>query len=122
MLSYNEDRDSGIVELTVDGHVSKAEFAEVAGKLEAIIAEKGKVRLLEVVKSFSGIDPTAIWDDIKFSFSHLNDFSRVAIVTDKTWIEWWAKAARPFVKGDVEIFALDDVDRARGWLVRPDAA
>lgn len=118
MLIFRDDAESGIVELTINGTISKTEFDDVATKLQAIIKERGKVRLLEEIKGFSGIEPSAIWDDIRFSFNHLNDFSRVAVVTDKSWIEWWAKAVSPFISVEVELFEPSEIEAARDWLMR----
>lgn len=122
MLIFRDDVESGIVELTINGTISKTEFDDVATKLQAIIKERGKVRLLEEIKGFSGIEPSAIWDDIRFSFNHLNDFSRVAVVTDKSWIEWWTKAVSPFISVEVELFEPSEIEAARDWLMRDEEA
>ncbi len=116
MIDYREDPVSNVVEITVDGKISRAEFDEIAGKLEAHIAKHGKVHLLEEIRSFGGMEMSLYWDDLKFSLRHLSDFSRCAVVADKTWIEWMAKAANPFVACDIKVFEPGQIDEARGWL------
>lgn len=116
MISYREDAGLHVVEITVDGPISREAFEEVAGKLEARIALHGKVRLLEEIRSLGGIDPSAFWDDLKFSLRHLNDFSRCAVVTDRRWIEWFAKAVDPFVACEIRHFTPEKIDDARRWL------
>ena len=120
MISYQEDPSTHVVEITVDGAISRAEFEEIAGKLEALIALHGKVRLLEEIKSVAGIDPSTFWNDLKFSLRHLNDFSRCAVVTDQRWIEWFARAVAPFVACDIRHFPTEQIAEARHWL-RADA-
>ena len=116
MISYREVPGSRVVEITVDGPISRAAFEEIAGKLEARIALHGKVRLLEEIRRLDGIDPTTFWDDLKFSLRHLNDFSRCAVVTDRRWIEWFAKAVDPFVACEIRHFPPEQIDDARRWL------
>ncbi len=116
MLYYREFEDTELVEITVDGYVSDVEFEEVARKLERFIARHGKVRLLEVVKSFGGMSPASFWEDMKFALRHLNDFSRCAVVTDEQWMTWLAKAATVIAPGAVKTFHLNEIDTARGWL------
>ena len=116
MIEYRETAGTGVVEITVDGFVTETELRDIASRLEAFIKSHGKVRILEVIKDFGGMDPMAFWEDIKFAFTHLNDFSRCAVVTDAQWIEWWSKAVRPFLNCQVEVFQLADVDKAREWL------
>ena len=74
MLSYKEYDNAHAVEIVVGGRVSTEEFDRVAGKLEAFIARHGKVRVLEVVHDFEGMDAGAFWHDVKFSpvsYTHL---------------------------------------------------
>jgi hypothetical protein len=116
MIDYREDPGSNVVEITVDGGISRAEFDEIAGKLEARIKRDGKVRLLEEIRSLGAIDPSTFWADVKFSLRHLNDFSRCAVVTEKRWIEWLAKAVDPIIACEIRHFPPEQIDHARRWL------
>jgi SpoIIAA-like len=116
MIDYREDPESDIIEITVDGGISREEFERIAARLEAHIARHGKVRLLEEIRSFGGIDPATFWADLKFSLRHLRDFSRCAVVTDKRWIEWLAKAMDPLVACEIRHFPPDQIAAARSWL------
>ena len=82
MLSYTEHDNAQAVEITLSGRVSTEEFDRVAKKLEAFIDRHGQVRVLEQIKDFEGMDAAALWHDIKFSFQHLRDFSRIAVVAN----------------------------------------
>jgi hypothetical protein len=121
MIEYREDPGSDLVEIVVDGHVSKAEFDDVAARLEAAIARHGKLRVLEEVRSFGGIEPSAFWADLKFGLRHLNHFSRCAVVSDKRWIEILATGTGKLIACEVRHFPPDQIEAARDWL-RGDAA
>jgi hypothetical protein len=116
MIAYRRDPSGEFVEIVVDGAVSRAEFDDVAARLEAEIARHGKVRVLEEVRSLGAMEPATFWADLRFSLRHTNDFSRAAVVTDKTWIAWLAKAVDPLVACEIRHFSPDRIEEARRWL------
>jgi hypothetical protein len=121
MIEYRDDPGSDLVEIVVDGHVSKAEFDDVAARLEAAIARPGKLRVLEEVRSFGGIEPSAFWADLQFGLRPRNHFSRCAVVSDKRWIEILATGTGKLIACEVRHFPPDQIEAARDWL-RGDAA
>jgi hypothetical protein len=122
VLEFREDASDGLVEIVVDGRVSKAEFDEIATRLEAAIARHGELRVLQVVKSFGGIDRAAFWADVKFGLRHLNHFSRCAVVSDKRWIETFAKGVDKLIRCEIRHFPPDQLAAARAWLLEPATA
>jgi len=98
MLSYKEMDNLAAVEIVISDRVSTEEFDATAKKLEAFIARHGRVRVLEIIKDFEGMDVAAFWHDLKFSLRHLNDFSRCAIVTDAKWLALWSAIVAPFIE------------------------
>ena len=119
MLDSREDVGDNLVEIVVDGHVSRAEFDAVAARLEAAIARHGKLRVLEVVETFGGIDPSAFWADLKFGLRHLDHFSRCAVVSDQHWIETFAKGVDKVIRCEIRHFPPEQIDAARAWLRAP---
>ncbi|MDX1540061.1 MAG: STAS/SEC14 domain-containing protein [Geminicoccaceae bacterium] len=115
-LSYREIENGDLIEIELDGKVERADFEHVAGRLERAIEQHGKLRLLEVVRSFTGVDAATLLDDLKFSFRHLNDFSRVAVVTDLTWMRALASVSGALIRAEIRVFGLAEIDAARAWL------
>jgi hypothetical protein len=122
MLSYKEYDNAQAVEIVLDGRVSTAEFDALAVKLEAFIKRHGRVRVLEIVENFEGMDAAALWHDIKFSLRHLDDFSRVAIVCNPHTHHLWSSLASPLISCEVEHFAPGEEAAARDWLMWPESA
>ena len=122
MLSYKEMDNLASVEIVISDHVTTEEFDATAKKLEAFIARHGRVRVLEIIKDFEGMDTKAFWHDLKFSLRHLKDFSRCAIVSDAKWFSLWSALAEPFIACEVAYFPPEDVDAARDWLLWPEGA
>jgi hypothetical protein len=122
MLAYKEMDNLAAVEIEVSERVSVEEVEATAKKLEAFIGRHGKVRVLEIIRDFEGMDAKALWHDLKFSLRHLNDFSRCAIVSDTKFLSLWSAIAEPFIDCEVAYFPPDEVDAARDWLLWPEGA
>ncbi len=122
MLAYKEMDNLTAVEIDISGRVSTEEFDATATKLETFIKRHGKVRVLEVIHDFEGMDAKALWHDMKFSLRHLNDFSRCAIVSDAKFLSIWSGIAEPFIDCEVAYFPPEEVEAARDWLLWPEGA
>ncbi|MFA5924888.1 MAG: STAS/SEC14 domain-containing protein [Methylococcaceae bacterium] len=63
-----------------------------------------------LTENFTGWELGAAWDDAVFGIQHRHDFEKVAVVSDKKWIEWATKIGSYFMDGQVatytETFAL----------------
>jgi hypothetical protein len=122
MLNYKEMDNLAAVEIVISDHVTTAEFDATAKKLEAFISRHGRVRVLEVIHDFAGMDTGAFWHDLKFSLRHLKDFSRCAIVTDTKWFSPISALAEPFLDCEVAYFPPGEIEEAREWLLWQDVA
>src|SRR5689334_22312535 len=122
MLSYKEYDNAQAVEIVLSGRVSTEEFDKVARKLEAFIERHGEIRVLEVIKDFEGMDAGAFWHDVQFSLRHVQDFSRIAIVTNPDVLHLWSSLVAPFMRYDVEHFSPGEMEAARDWLMWPEGA
>jgi hypothetical protein len=80
------------------------------------MADGGKYRLLEYIRSFEGITPAAMLTDMTEALPMIGDVERVAVVTDETWIRATAQAAGvlPFIH--IRAFPSAEIEAARSWL------
>jgi hypothetical protein len=122
MLSYKEMDNLAAVEIVISGRVLAEEFDRKARKLEAFVSRHGRVRVLEIIHDFEGMDAKAFWHDLKFSLKHLGDFSRCAIVSDVKWFSLWSAIVEPFLDCEVAYFPPDQAEVARDWLLWPEGA
>jgi hypothetical protein len=116
MIEFREIANSNIVEFTIDGKITKEEFDDIIARFEAAIQKHGTVRVLEHVRSFGGMPVSKFWDDIKFGFRNMKNFSHAAVVADQKWIEVFTKMAKPFISAEVRYFNEAEMERARKWL------
>jgi hypothetical protein len=122
MLIYKEYHNAQAAEIVLKGRVTTEEFAALAERLEALIKRFGRVRVLEVIEDFEGMDAGAFWQDVKFSLRHLQDFSRLAIVADPDTHNLWSSLVAPFMHCEIEHFPPGEEDAARDWLMWPEGA
>ncbi len=64
-----------------------------------------------------GLTPGALWEDVKFGFTHMRTWKRLAIVSDSEWYAHALDAIGWLVPGEVHLFKNDEVDAARDWVV-----
>ncbi len=100
----------------VSGKLTKEEYADLVPSWEQMIARHGKFRLLfQMEPDFTGWEPIAAWDDLKFSLTHRNEIDRVAMVGSKKWEEWFSKLAK-LINSDARYFDESELDEAQRWL------
>ena len=116
MIDYRDDPETGIAEIIVDGPITRADFDDVSARLAALIERCGRVRILEDIRRIGRIEPSVIPADVSFSFRHMKDFSHCAIVGERKWLDWLARAIDPLVSCEIRYFDRADIEEARGWL------
>lgn len=116
MIEYRNNPNNNVVEITVEGKITEADFNQVITQLKADIEKHGKLRILEEVRSFDGIDPIALWKDVRFGFAHVNDFTHAAVVADAKWMRTIAEAVGSILSVEVKAFEASQIEAARTWL------
>ncbi|HTN33392.1 MAG TPA: STAS/SEC14 domain-containing protein [Marinobacter sp.] len=109
---------TNIVSMSVEGSISAPEFDNALAVFKQAIDEHGSIRVLERIGAL-GMPPvpwSRFWADIRFGFAHLGDISHVAVVSDHRWISAWVGMLGPLLKPEVQMFSLEEEDKARKWL------
>lgn len=115
MMSFETDSDAGVMEFTVDGEVTRAEYDAAATEMEAVIARHGKLNAVVEVRDFAGMELAAWWKDISWGAGHLTRIGRIAVVTDIGWIITASRATSWMMPGEQKIFAPEELAQARAW-------
>lgn len=117
MIEYKNSLKNNIVEITVTGKITQADIDETITQIELDLNHHGKLRILEEICSFDGIDPMALWQDANFGLTHLNDFTHVAVVADAKWIRTLAQAIGSVLSAEIKTFERSQIEVARQWLL-----
>jgi hypothetical protein len=116
MIEYRNNLNNNIVEISIAGKITETDFDRVISQLKVDLEKHGKLRILEEVRSFDGIDPIALWKDVRFGFAHINDFTHAAVVTDAKWMRTFAEAIGSVLSAEVKAFEESQIEAARKWL------
>ncbi|MCB9898131.1 MAG: STAS/SEC14 domain-containing protein [Planctomycetes bacterium] len=116
MLACHVVPGSNVVELTLDGAVSKDDFDRARTALESVIAERGHVCVLKHVRSLGSFPLTRVVADLEFALRHMTDVARMAIVVERPWMEHVSRLLVHVVPCEARIFDVDEIDDARDWL------
>lgn len=116
MMSFETDDATGVIEFTVDGGITRAEYDAAVAAMEAEIAKRGALSALAVIRSFTGMELAAWWKDVSWGFTHMNKVRRVAVVTDSGWIEAATRAGSVVLPAEAKVFPLSELEAARAWI------
>jgi hypothetical protein len=118
MIRYSTAPGSPVVEIAVEGHLTDADLKASILRLREDLEQNGKTRILEVIQNFTGIEPQAVWTDIRLGTPLANKVSRVAVVADQAWIRAVAHLGRFFTGAELKIFEPGELDQARDWIAK----
>ncbi len=109
-----------VVAVRAVGIITAEDYRETLMPLvEEKLKEHDTLKCLFVLgDDYTTYSGSAAWEDTKFDWRLLRDFTRVAVVTD---VEWMAKAFRmfgPLMPYHFKLFPLAELDAAKSWIKR----
>ncbi|WP_299579816.1 STAS/SEC14 domain-containing protein [uncultured Microbulbifer sp.] len=98
------------------GQLTHEDYEHITPLLEYALAgvKKQQVRMLIDLRDFEGWGLHAIWDELKLTLKHGNEFYRIAVLGDEGWQELATKVGGWFVSGEVRYF--EKQHKAMDWL------
>ena len=109
MLTYEKKPKANFAEIVVDGKITDEEMNSAITQMKADLEKGGKLKLLEDVRTFEGMEPAAFFKDPRFGISMMTGVSHVALVTDAQG-QLVTQAADARKAGDITLrFADGDV-------------
>jgi len=98
------------------GTLTHQDYQTITPMIENALKEinEPKIKALIDCSELKGWEFQAAWDDLKLGLKHGNEFDKVAIITNKTWIEVGAKVSSWFINGQIQTFEKED--DAIEWL------
>ena len=116
MITYHSQPDSPVVEISVEGAVSNRELTDAIERLRVDLEQHGKTRLIETIHDFTGIEPAAIWTDLRLGVPLAQKVTRVAVVADQRWIREFTRLGQLFTRAELKAFAPSELAAARTWI------
>lgn len=116
MLSYTKTPDSNVAEIVVDGKISDEEMNAAIAAMKADLDKGDKIKLLEDIRSFQGMEPAAFFKDPRFGISMMKGVSHVALVTDAPWLKMMAETFAFVSPYKIKVFERERLGEAKSWL------
>ena len=118
MIETLEGFPDNVVAVSGKGQVTRDDYETVLiPTVEGKLASHQKLRLYyQIGPSFEGMDPGAVWTDMKVGLEHLNRWERVAVVTDVDWIRNTMRFFSFMIPAEMRLFSVAQGDEARSWI------
>jgi hypothetical protein len=119
MIDVLQDMPDGVTGIRVSGRLSADDLRQFGPAMEKLVNDD-EIRIVEVIASdYEGFGPGGLVEDLKVGFGsmfrHHSAFKRIAVVTDKEWVVHTLHALAWIVPGELAVFGLDELERARQW-------
>lgn len=119
MIEVLPDMPTGVTGIRVSGRLSGQDMREFQPTMRTML-DGDELRIVEVIAAdYEGFGPGGLVEDMKMGFGallhHHSAFKRIAVVSDKEWVAHTLHAFAWMVPGELAIFGLDELDRAKQW-------
>ena len=119
MIELLPDMPQGVTGIRVSGRLRGDELREIKPSLQERL-QGGDVRIVEVIDyDYEGFGHGGLAEDIKLGLGavlpHHSAFKRIAVVSDKEWVAHVLHALEWMIPGELAVFGLGDVERAKEW-------
>jgi hypothetical protein len=119
VIELLDDMPEGVLGIRVSGRVGGDDLRTFKPAMDDLLNTK-ELRIVEVIApDYEGFGPGGLVEDLKMGFGalfgHHSAFRRVAVVTDKEWVGHTLHAVAWMVPGELKLFGLDELDRAKQW-------
>ena len=119
MIEVLPDMPQGVTGIRVSGRLRGEDLREFKPAMEDAL-KTGEVRIVEVIApDYEGFGPGGLVEDLKVGLGsvtqHHSAFKRIAVVSDKEWVAHAMHAFAWMVPGELAVFKLDELDRAKQW-------
>ncbi len=119
MIEVLTDMPEGVSGIRVSGRLCGDDLRQFEPAMKDLL-KGGELRLVEVIApDYEGFGPGGFVEDLKLGFGalfqHHSSFQRIAVVTDKEWVAHTLHALGWMVPGELALFGLDELERAKQW-------
>src|SRR5262245_3022560 len=120
MIEVLADMPPGVAGIEVSGRISGADLKAFKPTMDNLLRTGEEIRIVEVIDSdYEGFEPGGLVEDLKIGLGTLSrrqsSSKRIAVVSDKEWVVHTMHLVGWMVPGELEVFGLADLERAKQW-------
>ncbi|MGI9331207.1 MAG: STAS/SEC14 domain-containing protein [Gammaproteobacteria bacterium] len=118
MIEILDDYPAAVLAISAQERVTGEDYRDIlTPAVESKFQQFNKLRLLyHLGPGFKRFTTTALWDDAKLGFHHLDGFERIALVTDEEWLRKLARTANAALPAEVREFSNAELHQASRWI------
>ncbi|MGD9670617.1 MAG: STAS/SEC14 domain-containing protein [Hyphomicrobiaceae bacterium] len=118
MIERLEGYPDNICAFVCHGRVTREDYKDVlVPAVEAAFKKHDKLRLYyETAPDFTGIDPSAVWQDTAVGLSHFFSWEKIAVVTNVEWIKSTFQFFTFVMPAPMRVFPDVEAEEARKWI------
>ena len=109
--------ERNVIGVRVTGTLTSSDYEELRPKLEQRTREHGPLRVLILMEDWHGWDSLmALWEDLKTDVRLNEHVERLAMVGEEDWEQWMTEISKPFARGTLRYFDVDELEEAWSWV------
>jgi len=118
MITLMNDMPDNVLGATGDGKITEADYESVLiPAVEEKFKSNKKIRLFyHLGTGFTGFELSAMLDDAKMGMKHLTSWDRIALVSDDSMINSFARFFGHMFPCEVRIYKNAEFDEAKKWI------
>ncbi|WP_338875112.1 STAS/SEC14 domain-containing protein [Spirosoma sp. SC4-14] len=116
MIQPIDFQSDNIVGLRMTDKITEADIKPWATLLDQKSHATDKLRVYIEYEDVDAITLKAALQDLKFDVTHLGDFEKAALVSDKSWTNLPAFVANMLPNLDAKQFSPSEKEKARQWI------
>ena len=119
MIELLPDMPTGVTGFRVSGRLRGEDLRDFKPAMDDLV-KSGEIRIVEVIEpDYEGFGPGGLVEDLRLGLGalihHHSAFKRIAVVSDKDWVAHALHAFAWMVPGELALFGLDEIERAKEW-------
>jgi len=104
----------GRIEMRAFGRLTLADLKAFEAQSDALDAKRD---LLLDLRNLGGTSLDALIEEWKYAHQHAQDFRRIAVISEDSFVGWGACLSQLFVDAEIQLF--DSEAQATRWLASP---
>ena len=105
-----------VIGIDSDGKLTEGDLRRMHELLHERLASADCSGLVVDLTGFDGYQGlSALREDLKMDTAHRNDFSRIAVIGDRKWMEWGTSLASALTRAEMQWFDSGEAEAAKAW-------
>ena len=122
MITTIENLPKDVIGFRASGNIEAKDYQEiVVPKVEKYLQTHQNIRMVyQLDDDSASYTLGGMYEDAKLGLSHITSWHRVAVVTDKKWLEKSTDIMSKLFPGDLKSFHTEEFEKAVEWAANTD--